>query len=492
MANKLVTDLSGGMNTRSSPLKIADNECELILNYKLDDTFALTKRPGYDVFSSQPVSDTSVVLGLFQAEKQNTVANSNPVMVMTNSGDTKSEIFEDVSGTWTSRNTANTKDLKHRFAEFIDYTFTVNGTDVVLTSTDLVTWANVNAPTVILPRYIAVFQDRVYVARGSATGQKSRFWFSDLPDATAQTIAWDTTNSFVDVNPDDGDEITALENNGNKLLIFKNRAMYTWIFGQVEPDRIIGVGTESQECVKTNLDIGITFFANARGAYMYDGGRPRLISRKIQTWFDAVGNASGNQPSDFSAETDQDNYYLYLSDSLTVGGRTYTNVMAVYNIPLDAWTIWTLHAPVRVMAKLIQSGAEGIYFGSTNGRTYQLLQGTADDSGGASESTATPIAGEIVTKEYLLTFPEDTIVQEVNTIATEHVAANAQYRMDRSDRFTTLGGITERFKKFSIKKPNKGKSIQLKITDNSENTSRIEGWDIRHNPVEDTRATKKI
>ena len=471
------------MNTRTSPLKIEDNECELILNYKLDDTGALTKRPGYDAFANQPVTDSSVVLGLFQAEKQNTSANSSSIMVMTNSGDTQAEIFEDVSGTWTSRNTAGTKDLKHRFSEFIDYTFRVNGTDTVLTSTDLVTWGTTNAPTVILPAYTAIFQDRVYVAKGSASGQMSRFWFSSLPSSGA--ITWDTTNDFVDVNPDDGDQITALENNGNRLLLFKKRALYRWTFGQTEPDRLIGVGTDSQECVKTNLDIGITFFANARGAYAYDGNRPRLISRKIQKWFDAVGTSSGDQPSDFSAETDQDNYYLYLSDSLTVDGRTYTNVMAVYNISLDGWTIWSLHTPVRVMAKLIQSSVEGIYFGGTVGRVYHLLQGTADDSGGASENTATPIDGEIVFKEHLLTFPEETRIDKISFIATQHVASNALYRINSSDRFSPLGAINSRFNEFNIKDRVQGRSCQLKITDNSQNESRIEGYSIEHSPLPD-------
>ena len=475
--NKTVTDLSGGMNTRSSSLKIKDNECELILNYSLDTIGALTKRNGYDTFADQPVAGKSI-LGIFQAEKMNTPANSNPIMVANNSGDTQSVIYENVSGTWTSRNTASTASLKTRFSEFIDYTFRVNGTNTVLTSTDLVTWGTTNAPTVITPKYTSIFQDRVYFANGNASNTRSRFWFSDLP--SSGTITWDTANNFVDVNPDDGDEITALENNGNRLLIFKNRAMYRWTYGQVDVDRVIGVGTKSQECVKTNLDVGLTFFANERGAYSTDGGRAVLISRKIQKWFDAVPIGDVD---DFQAEVDSDHYYLYLSDSLTVDGRTYTNVMAVYNIPLDAWVIYTLNVPVRAMARVLDSSQEIIVFGSTNGRCYEFNSGTADDSGGANGDTATPINAEVEFKEHLLEFPEKTRIKYVDVISTQHVASSVGYKLDRNGKFIPLGGLTERITVFPITSEKHIRTAQIKITDASQNTSIIEGYNIEHEPT---------
>src|SRR3990167_10231535 len=130
---------------------------------------------------------------------------------------------------------------------------------------------------------------------------------------TSPQITWAAANWF-EVNPDDNDEITALENNGNRLLIFKNYAMYRWTFGQVEADRIIGVGTTSQESVKTNFDLGITFFANPKGVYAYTDGRPKLISRKIQDYIDAVSDWKY-----VAAGVDNDHYRLSVGD-LTVNG----------------------------------------------------------------------------------------------------------------------------------------------------------------------------
>ena len=401
MTQLLKSNFSGGMNAKVSPLLLKDTQVELALNYNLDTTGALTKRNGYDVYASQPVASKTIV-GLYQFTHTGTPAESTQMMVANSAADANTVIYYNNGGTWTLSKadtaiTTFTNANRYRFATFLDYVFRVNGTAVVATSTNVdgATWGTTDAPTVITPSFIAIYEDRVYVARnGVALG--SRVYFSGLPSSDA--ISWTTATDYFDVNPDDGDEITALENNGNRLLIFKNRALYRWKFGSLEPDRLIGIGTKSQECVKTNLDLGITFFANEYGVYAYDGGRPKKISRKIDKWIKAC---SATDVSGFCAETDDDHYYLYLSDSLTVDSRTYTNVMAVYTISLDAWVIYTLNTPVRVMAKLIISNVEGIYFGSTNGRTYKFDTGTADDSGGAAGATATPIAGEIISKEYI-------------------------------------------------------------------------------------------
>src|SRR3990167_334199 len=322
MANKTTFNLSGGMNSKVSPLIIKDEECELIVNYNLDTVGALTKRNGYDVFATQPVAGKRV-LGLGQYTNTSTTVETTQIMVVNNSGDTQSVIYYNNSGTWTTSKTDDTAITtvtnfnRVRFRTFLDYLFRVNGTNVIATSNNVngSTWGTTNAPSTITPSFIEVFQDRIYLAR-NGTAAASRIFFSSLP--SSGTITWTTATDFFDINPDDGDEITALENNGNRLLMFKRRSLYRWTYGLTEPDRLIGIGTHSQECVKTNLDLGITFFANEYGAYAYSGNRPKLISRKIQPWFDAI---TATALDVMCAESDNDHYYLYLGDSLTVAGR---------------------------------------------------------------------------------------------------------------------------------------------------------------------------
>jgi hypothetical protein len=381
-------------------------------------------------------------------------------------------------GQWIPVKTNETASKKTRFAVFIDYVFRVNGADVVATSADAQTWGTTNAPGTILPAYVAVFQDRVYVARGSATGQKSRVWFSSLPSAGA--ITWTTGTDFFDVNPDDGDEITALENNGNRLLIFKHDAMYRWTFGAVEPDRVIGVGTDSQESVKTNFDIGVTFFANRRGVYAYSGSRPQLISRKIQPIIDAVSDWSETY-----AWVDRDHYYLSVGSitftdifgqlGSTLGSRTLTNCVLVYNVPLDSWVLYATADRIRFSAYLYARN-DTVYFGSTTGRTYNFSTvRVSDDDGG----TSTPIAAELTTREVMLTFPRKATLKGIDTFGEASDNSRVFYELDRKEPPVPLGATNQRVNYFRI--PDRElNSVRLFLTDNTAVDSQFEGFHIEY------------
>src|SRR3990167_5960198 len=95
------------MNAKTAPLIIKDNECESIINYNLDTLGALTKRNGYDVFATQPVSGKRVH-GLFQYTNTSASAETTQVMVVNNSGDTNAVIYYNNSGTWATSKTNDT------------------------------------------------------------------------------------------------------------------------------------------------------------------------------------------------------------------------------------------------------------------------------------------------------------------------------------------------------------------------------------------------
>ncbi|MEK6883362.1 MAG: hypothetical protein AABY22_27285, partial [Nanoarchaeota archaeon] len=105
MANKLVSNVgSSGMNAKTAPLLIKDNECELIINYNLDTVGALTKRNGYTVLATQPVAARRVH-GLFQYNNTLTAAETTQVMVINNAGNTQSVIYYNNAGTWATSKT---------------------------------------------------------------------------------------------------------------------------------------------------------------------------------------------------------------------------------------------------------------------------------------------------------------------------------------------------------------------------------------------------
>ena len=490
MANRLISNLSGGMNNKTSPLLIKDNEAELIINYNLDKSGALTKRNGFAAFATQMVAGNPI-LGMHQYTNSSTPAETTQVAVINNSGGTNAVIYYNASGTWATSKTddtaasGNTDYNRTRFATFLDYLFRVNGVQVVATSINVngSSWGTTNAPATITPAFISVFQDRVYLARNGAT-LGSRVYFSELP--SGGSLTWDTTNDFFDINPDDGDQITGLENNGNRLLIFKSRSMYRWTFGQTEPDRLIGVGTDSQECIKTNFDLGITFFANQKGVYAYDGDRPRLISRKIQSWFDVISSTS---TVNFKAEVDADHYYLYIGDNLSFEGKLYSNVMFVYTISLDAWVIYSLGEAVSYIGKFINANTtdgESIYFGNTDGKirhfgVNQLLFNYLTDAG-------TAIQTEFVSKEYLLSFPQKTTLNYVDVIALRRSTTSVQIQTDRENDgitrvgkdFPSLGETKERFSTYRFGK--ECRTARLRLSEHSSVSSIIEGFNFDHNP----------
>lgn len=462
------------MNTKTSSLIIKDSESELILNYNLDKVGSLTRRNGYVRYANQPVADKSIDA----MYNYNIPSGANyHIMVVPNSGSTQKVIYYTLNqgATWTISNlTADTlNSLKTRFAAFVGYVFRVNGVDAMKSGTDPSTWGTTNCITTggITIGDLAVFQSRLY-AMDSATANKSRIYFSSLPDPSTYALTWDTTNDFFDVNPSDGDSNVCLENNGNRLLIFKRRALYRWTFGQVEPDRLIGVGTSSPQCVKTNFDVGITFFANQNGVYGYSGNRPKLLSRKIQPYIDAVSDWTA-----VSAEVDTDHYYLYVG-TVTVGGRTFTNTWYVYHISLDAWTIYTTDVAVTAMTRFdvaATSPLYNIYFGSTNGRTYQFLSGTKDDTAS--------IPSEWISKEYTLSYPTRTNLTWIDIFASQRVAVNAFYDLDRLNQFGELGQLSTRITNFKIP-VRECNTFRAKLADNSNDVSIIEGFNVEHIPKE--------
>lgn len=477
MANKLQLNLSGGMNIHTSPLIIKDTEAELILNYKLTKLGCLTRRQGFSTFLNQPVSGKTIQ-GLLGGTNPNNLATFNYMGIL-NAGNTNRVTYYNNAGTWTATDDSSqfTTYTKMRFIPFMQYVFRVNGSNTPVsfslaaqgtaTTTNLTDTAT-SSPIAILPTTGAVFQARLYLNH-NADGYKSRLYFSSL-GRSGGTIEWDTDRQWLDVNVDDGDFITAVENAGNRLLIFKNYALYRWVYGQLEADRIIGVGTSSQDSVKTNFDIGITFFANAKGVYAYSGAAPKLISTRIQPFIDAVTDWTT-----VAAGIDEQHYRLSVGD-ITVNGRVYTNAEFCYNFLLDAWTVNTLGVRPMVYAQMPGTyPTQRLYFGSTDGRTYLMNDTTSDNTA--------KIAAEFISKEYLLNFPNRTNFTWLDVFALPRVEALAFYDLDRLNQFQELGALTQRITNFRIP-TRECNSLRVKIADNSTDISVIEGFNVTHDPKE--------
>lgn len=478
MENQQYFNFSGGMNSQASAMLLDENECELAVNIELNEIGALTKRPGYVTFDV-PAAD-SEVRSIWSYEGTVYVYLQNGTIYKRGNENSGWELDFDFDSFLPQR---------VRFANFVDRVFAVHdGATEDMISTDGDGWDSTWSLN-RRARYIAVYQARLYAASGIF--DRSRVWFSSLPDPSNQSIEWDITPTLEDdndagwfeVNPGDGDEITALENNGNRLLIFKNRALYRWNFGQIEPDRLIGVGTSSQESVKTNFDVGATFFANQNGIYTYTGERPRLISRRIQKYVDAVTGWGA-----VYGEVDNDHYYLFVGD-LEVEGRTIPNAMFVYNIALDAWTIYSFNHRVTWMHRMEvqESNRLKVYFGTENGQLYEMNNGTTD----AGE----PINMEFRSREHMLTFPNSATFDRVDVFARQRGTTQVLMDVDRYNEPATLGQLEQRVTSLRASDIRTGNSIRVYLNDNSPNKALIEGYNIEYTPItrrnENTNRTRK-
>jgi len=478
-------DLSGGQNSLVSPLFLKDNECELVQNYHMDYIGGLTKRKGITYLIGQ-VESAKPISSLFQFIDKSGNNYDNLLIGIDKADDSQGLIRTiDSDGTaWDDSKTSETLGSVPVFCTLVNYIFRTNSNEVVGSNNNpLGAWGTTNCPTTIKPKYCKVWEDRVYVANNNLSGalRPSRIYWSSLPSETG-TLTWTTSTDYADINPDDGDEITWIEPSGSKLLIFKNRGLYRWTFGQVEPDKIIDIGTpEGRSVAQTH---GICFFANNYGAYAYTSGQPKMISKKVQPFIDAVSNTNI-----YRSACDNDHYYLYIGDVI-VDSISYANVMLVYTISLNTWHIETYPFEIKAMARFERDTIpkttdveiyDNVYLGDDAGYIYRKGIGNTDDNG----TTAGTINGRIITKEYPLNFPKNTELKNLYVLAQKARGAKVNYRIDRG-KWKPWKDLKERINEGRLS--GRAKTIQLSFTDNSILTpSRIEGFTVEYKPKEEIR-----
>jgi len=480
---KDIYDLSGGQNNQVTPLLLRENQCEIVQNYKMDKVGSLTKRNGITYLLTQIVNNKSV-LGMYYFNDKIGTDRSNVLVVIDDATSTNSDIFAIETNAWAISKTNDTAGALPVFTTFVDYVFRTNGADVMGSSADPRptggAWGTTNCLATLLPRYCCVWEDRLYwLNDNSATAYPSRIGWSELPTGAPLALTFGA-NNWADINPDDNDEITWGEPFGRVMLIFKENAIYHWTFGQVEPDKIIDVGTPQGLTVKKTH--GICFFANKYGVWAHTGqSQPRLISRKVQPFIDAIPTLTAMR-----AEVDNDHYYLYIGD-VTVDGVAYANVMLVYTISLDAWHFETYPFEITAMARFIDNTLgttaiyDSIYLGDDDGYVYRKDVGTVDYLG----TTAQPINGYFRTKEYPLNFPNTSKLNQLYVIANKASGTQVNYRIDRAEEFKPWHDLKERIT--AEKLGGRAKTIQFTFTDNSRTTSRIEGLSVDYTVEEEKR-----
>ena len=213
-----VHDLSDGTNILSTDFISTPTEMDLIVNWDLKKIGALKKISGYSTRGDLPTGVTEV-LGLGNYYYTN---GQQQIAVLGKAGSSDAYIFDSGINTWVAQGLNLTAGARAEFTTFLDKLFLVNGTDANQVY-DGSSWSNgnevLNSP---IANFTIPYMNRLYLA--NLVGYPSRVLTSTLADFTYD-ISWDnsSTGPWIDVNPEDGDQITGLAINFNRLLIFKEK-----------------------------------------------------------------------------------------------------------------------------------------------------------------------------------------------------------------------------------------------------------------------------
>jgi len=318
-------DFRGGLNLRADQFNIAENESPALLNVEVDPRGGVRRRDAVVKVNATALDDEIVSLMTHYE------ADTNQVLAATlDTAITKSQIYyvADATGNFTGPIQVSGVNVFFNTAQppqhvtFNDNTYIVNGAllhnDSGVTTSSALKWDGTTA-TAPLPdidasaghfpcaRYTTAWAEFVWVAYTleSGTTHKNRVRFSAVNDAENWTAA-----DYIDIDiGEDGDHITAIIPDADRLLVFKQNSIYA-IYGFSRDSfevrnipRTAGCREGSQPVAATtgiffwyaeegvyivNYDDVAWVFERIKPAMTYDVGQPALSlgTPPSMMWFD--------------------------------------------------------------------------------------------------------------------------------------------------------------------------------------------------------------
>lgn len=317
-----------GMNNSKDASNLPSGQAELIENFLIRTVGKLVRRPGLTLLGTD--ADTNAGLGLGHRIVGNTKTQykveTTTIKVLS-------------GGAWStiSGGTGLTTGLQMNFCQAQDYLYGFNGTDDVR-KLDATTCTTVAA----MPKgkWAVWFQNYLFV--GGVAAYPNRLYFSDL--LTPETFGAD---SYIDVDPGDGDVLTGIIGGSEKLTISKN---YTFHY-------LVGTGTNTFAVYPINVDFGCPSFRSlvrvGTDVWCIDtGGRVRSVYKNpygltagkdlssdfIQGTTDTINKAALDKACAFYVDG-------FFGMAVPTGSSTYCDTVLLYDnkaaIP-DTTSKWTV------------------------------------------------------------------------------------------------------------------------------------------------------
>jgi len=363
--------IAGAVADSQMPLSVVSES----LNIDFDIIGSCKTRLGTTLLGDKQSGD---ILGLY--EFRDSGAGTNNQILMVNG----TNVYYLVDSTWTSKRTVTTG-YKAEFTTFLDLVFMVNGIDATLTwdgnpSNNFGTTQAVSAP---IGNHIENFRSRVWIANTN-----DRVYYSSLPDSSLD-ITWDTDYWYIDISPQDGDNLTKLKRSKNALLAFKREHLYRiYSVNETEPDPKINVGTYSGRSVVEAVD-GV-YFHHPSGIYRYTDGAVACISEPV---IDFIKNITVANYSKIVGWEDGNHVYFQVGD-VSIGDIDYINVVLRYTISSRIWTFRSY--PTQFLASSKYNDGTTIFnlCGDDDGNILEIDTGNTDNG--------SPIFYSLTTRPYLL------------------------------------------------------------------------------------------
>jgi hypothetical protein len=328
-----LSGFDGGLNTDADEFQLEQNESPDCLNVDFGLRGAVSKRKGYERYDDTVSPD--MWRGLYRWNQRGgddlLVAVDNDsaawgdaatLTIQALGWDAPVDKADWAIGFAAYENKLYISSLNGNTWEFDGSTFTE------LTDTDL----DGTSPTFPQAAHLETNYERVWAANVTANAVRyaSRIWYSNIGDA----LTWDALD-WIDVDPDDGDEISAMKVFGGNLMIWKTRAVYTLsgtdenTFTLFPLDR--DIGTNAPRTVQSQGD-RLIFFDPLTGVWQFDGAGFDKLDDKINLFLlDGINYAFSHRSSAFIW---QGKYYL----SIPWGLDEWPSRTFVLDLRNGAWT----------------------------------------------------------------------------------------------------------------------------------------------------------
>ncbi len=362
----------GGLNTEADEFQLEADESPDCLNVDFGIRGAVSKRKGYSLYST---ASTWGVLKLAHWKK----AGGNDYMLaptitgtIRHANVSSTVTFTDMAAGWGAP--ASMEEWWTGVAGLDDFVY-CSRVDGNVWKFDGTTWTEMTDYTLSgggteFPRaaHLLSMHERIFAANvnNGGTRYRSRIYFSDAGAAeTWQTASW------IDVSPDDGQQITALIAYGESILVFKESSVF--VLSGVDPTSFTlypldaEVGTIAPQSAHANRST-LIFFDPRKGVFEFDGADFKKIDEKVMLHIlDGINYSLAYKAAGYVY---RDKYYL----SVPWGAATDNNRTFVYDTRTKAWTQYSygVNGMEFYIGDLYGGEASGV------GGIYKMLDGVAD------------------------------------------------------------------------------------------------------------------